>query len=51
MTAPIQSGRKVRAPPSRVLGNTQEGRPYGKYHRNTPPMAGFAGAGKGEMAR
>jgi hypothetical protein len=27
-------GRKVRAPPGRVLGNTQEGRPYGECHRN-----------------
>ena len=35
-------GRKVRAPPSRVLGNTQEGRPYGKCHRNIPPAANLA---------
>jgi len=34
-----------------VLGNTQEGWPYGKCHRNTPPAAGSTGAGKGEMAR
>jgi hypothetical protein len=26
-------GRKVRAPQGRVLGNTQEGQPYGKCHR------------------
>jgi len=51
VTAPIQLGRKVRAPPSRVLGNTQEGEPYGKCHRNTPPAAGLASAGKGEMVR
>ncbi len=27
-------GRKVRAPQGRVLANGQEGRPYGKCHRN-----------------
>ncbi|GAC1322709.1 MAG: hypothetical protein NVSMB22_09730 [Chloroflexota bacterium] len=39
--------RKVRAPQSRVLGNSQWGRPQGKCHRNIPPAI----AGKGEMVR
>ena len=47
----MQLGRKVRAPLSKALGNTQEGRPYGKCHRNTPPTAGLPGPSKGEMVR
>jgi len=40
--------RKVRAPKGRALGNTQAGRPDGKWHRNIPPTREV---GKGEMVR
>ncbi len=43
--------RKVRAPPGRMLGNAQEGGPYGKCHRNIPPVLITLAAGKGEMVR
>jgi len=43
--------RKVRAPKGRALGNTQAGRPDGKWHRNIPPAVAEAMAGKGEMVR
>jgi hypothetical protein len=43
--------RKVRAPQGRALGNTQAGRPDGKWHRNTPPFVAKAMKGKGEMVR
>jgi hypothetical protein len=33
----IRRWRKVRAPQSRALGNTQSGRPEGKCHRKLPP--------------
>ena len=50
----IVSGRKVRAPPDRVLGNAQAlGRSSpgdGKWHRNIPPPARKA-RGKGEIGR
>jgi len=43
--------RKVRAPQGRALGNTQAGRPDGKWHRNIPPFVAKATKGKGEMVR
>ena len=51
VTAPITSGRKVRAPPGRTPGNTREGKPYGKRNRNIPPAAlsKEGDEGKGEM--
>ena len=44
--------RKVRTPQGRVLGNTQAGRPDGKWHRkDTAYVARNCAAGKGEMVR
>ena len=45
--------RKVRAPQGRVLGNTQEGQPYGKCNREETAdgrSSDFV-TGKGETAR
>jgi hypothetical protein len=43
--------REVRAPQGRALGNTQAGRPDGKWHRNTPPFVAKVMEGKGEVVR
>lgn len=49
--SPMRRPRKVRAPKGRALGNTQAGRPDGKWHRNIPPFVAKAMKGKGEMVR
>ena len=43
-----QSARKVRAPQDRMLGNSQEGRPYRECHRK---QTARVQSGKGEMVR
>lgn len=50
--AALKKGRKVRAPSGRMLGKSQEGKFYGKCHRNyTADEPIRFGAGKGEMVR